>query len=366
MGDAVTVADASSATSIDCDLWGFKPRLRDLGAHLSSSWHDWLRLDEQLTPSLGARIEVPESQYFVAGTALTGSDGIDDAVRRLRDHLDRTRTSSAIFNSGAASSASGITNGAFAADVARAANEWTVERWLQADGRLLGSIVVSAREPDRAAVEIRRAGADPRMAQVLLAYPPFLLGHRALAPIYEAAVELELPVNLQAGGDFSGGNGGVARGGLPSGSRLESLVAWEYGAQPHLVNLLVNGVFDRYPTLRVVFSGFGIGWVPSLLWRLDAEYTERRIELPNGLGELPSKTVAEHVRFTVSIDSLPAQPQKLVALLDSIDADQLLLLGTGPRRDAGLQGGALLARVPERWRRAIAATNAQRVYARLA
>ena len=325
----------------DCDLWAWKPSLRDLSPHLAESWRAWLRVEEPARP--GVRIALPESPYFVAGGALTAAATPEEAEQRLRSHLDATNTGLAVLNPGAASSVSGLASGLLGDAVARAVNEWTAERWLALDDRLWGSIVVSAREPERAAAEIHRAGAEPRMAQVLFAYPQELLGHRSLVPVYEAAIELDLPVMLQAGGDFSGANPGVTRLGTPGGSRLEALLAWEYGAQPHLVNLLLSGIFDRLPELRVVLSGFGVGWLPPLLWRLDHEFHEGRLELPATLTRLPSEIAAEHVRVAVSPRDLAdaGEPDALQALLGSVGGGRLLLPGSGPRRELDTGTAAL-------------------------
>lgn len=339
----------STSELVDCDLWGYKPAYGDLAPYLSESWRSWLRLEEKVEP--GVAIRLPESQYFVAGTALAGARTVDDAVAGVRSYLDASGVATAIFNPGAAGSVSGISGALLAADVARAVNEWTVDRWLGADERLRGSIVVSAREPARAAAEIRRAGADPRMVQVLLAYPQQLLGHRVLQPIHEAAAELGLPVTLLAGGDFAGGNGGVTALGRPGGSLLEGLLAWEAGGQPHLVNLLASGLLDRFPDLRIVLSGFGVAWLPSLLWRLDREVREQRIALPAPLTRRPSEIVAERVRLATSTRELPDPSADLV------DAG-LVLHASGPRRDLDADPAAA-------WP-AVAAATARAFFPRLA
>ena len=33
--------------------------------------------------------------------------------------------------------------------------------------------------------------------------------------------------------------------------------------------MIGQGVFDRFPNVRLVLEGFGIAWLPSLLWSMD-------------------------------------------------------------------------------------------------
>lgn len=47
--------------------------------------------------------------------------------------------------------------------------------------------------------------------------------------------------------------------------------AHPWGAQLRLAYLLLSGVFDRYPNLRVGFSETGCGWLPEWLLRLDGQ-----------------------------------------------------------------------------------------------
>ena len=39
----------------------------------------------------------------------------------------------------------------------------------------------------------------------------------------------------------------------------------------HLVSLVVNGVFERLPGLRVLLLEGGLAWLPGILWRLDTQ-----------------------------------------------------------------------------------------------
>lgn len=329
--------------AVDVDFWVQKPGMRDLAPHLDPGWREWIRAEEDGRPA-----KLPESQYFVAAPA----------AGDLRERLDALAGGPAIFNPGAASNVSGYGNPVLSSEIARAVNGWTAT-WLDRDDRLRGSIVVSPRDPARAAHEIRRAGADGRMVQVLLSYPQQPLGDRRLFPIYEAACELGLPVMLEAGGAYSGSNRGLTVIGDPT-STFEALVTWEFAGQPHLLSALTSGLFDRFTDLRIVFSGFGVAWLPSLLWRLDHEYRTRRVKPPAALTRLPSEYMPGHVRFTTSALELPAHAVELVRLLDPVGGDRLLLYGSGPL--AGDEARTLLQAAGPDWARRVAYENAREQY----
>ena len=73
-----------------------------------------------------------------------------------RQLLDRANVRRAILTFGDDSHVSGHHNPYFATELARALNDWTIERWLPKDERLASSILVACQLPDRAAAEIRR------------------------------------------------------------------------------------------------------------------------------------------------------------------------------------------------------------------
>ena len=56
----------------------------------------------------------------------------------------------------------------YAAALARAHNDWTINDWLPRDPRLLGALVVAQQDPLQAAAEIERVGAHPRMFEVVV------------------------------------------------------------------------------------------------------------------------------------------------------------------------------------------------------
>jgi predicted TIM-barrel fold metal-dependent hydrolase len=346
---------------IDCDLWVQKATLALIGPYLAPSFRDWLRVGEEIES--GGHIELPESQYFVDGTALEHAAGADTHTE-LGAYLDRNGITAAVFNSGAATSIAGLSRPLLATEVARAVNEWTIDQWLVADGRLLGSIVVGLNDPRSAAEEIRRAAKDERMAQIVVAYPPRLLGDRSFHPVYEAACEVGLPIVLQSGGDYSGSNPGLAPVGFPT-SLFEAFVAWEYGAQPHLISMIASGVFDRFPRLRLVLNGYGIAWLPSVLWRLDLEYRVGRVPIPAAMKRLPSEYVHEHVRFTTAQLEIPNDPEDLRRLMELVDGEQLLMFASGPLRGEAGSDLETLSALPFEWQHRLH-ENAVELYPRAA
>lgn len=345
---------------VDVDFWVAKAdTMGPFAPYMSASWREWTRAQEP-----GRAVRLPEGQYFLAGPELQAAIASPDPVALARARLDALgHDALAVLNPGAASNVSGYGNLMLAADMARAVNRYT-RAWLDHDPRLRGAIVISPRDPDGAALEIRRAaGEDARMVAVLLAYPQQPLGHRRLDPIYHAASELGLPVMLEAGGAYAGSNQGLTTIGDPANT-FQALLSWEHAAQPHLISLLTTGVFDRYPTLRVVFSGFGVAWLPSLLWRLDHEYRRQRAARPAALTRAPSEYVPAHVRFTTATLELPPDPTQLLQLLEPVGGAELLLRGSGPLGDHDTH--ALLNAADAHQRARINHDNAHDTYPHLA
>jgi predicted TIM-barrel fold metal-dependent hydrolase len=91
--------------------------------------------------------------------------------------------------------------------------------------------------------------------------------------------------------------------------------------------MIVEGVFDQFPTLRVAFVESGFTWLPPFLWRLDKEWRGLRREIP-WTHRLPSEYVREHVRFTLQPIDGPPHPQRLLQVVDQLGSDELLMFST--------------------------------------
>jgi len=69
----------------------------------------------------------------------------------------------------------------------------------------------------------------------------------------------------------------------------------------HMTNLVINGIFERFPKLRTMWIEGGVAWVPFLMQRLDNEYMMRPSEAPL-LKRMPSEYMAEQYYATQPLE----------------------------------------------------------------
>lgn len=208
------------------------------------------------------------------------------------------------------------TNPEHEAAMAAATNNWLANTWLgqyNGHGRYKGTIRVSS-DPDLAVAEIEKWADHPHFVQIML--NPYLgipLGHRNFWPVYEAAVAADLAVcthvTLQRPGPALFTSSGAPTTFLENHAQFSMLYA------AHLVSMLEEGLFERYPGLRFTFVEGGYSWCLPLLWRLDKHWKQLRQEVP-GLKRAPSDYVREHVSFTRQPYEEPRDPRYLARVID--------------------------------------------------
>jgi predicted TIM-barrel fold metal-dependent hydrolase len=256
-------------------------------------------------------------------------------------------------------------NNYFATEICRAVNDWCVDRWLSGqDDRLHSLVLVPNQIPSEAAAEVRRVGTNPRMVGAVLGGNGGgkAFGHLLYHPIYEACAELNLPVVLHVGGDAAyDATTSTAPAGYPT-SFTEYSVMSPLPVMTHLISFIVQGVFEKYPDLRLLVTGAGSAWLPSLFWRMDSEWKSHRRETP-WLRLSPT----EYFRRHVLVSTWPLQHTLSAGnLQNSLDAfggaEDFLCYASGyPHWNADSVAEASSFLKPE-WHRKVFHENAQNFF----
>lgn len=215
----------------------------------------------------------------------------------------------------------------FAAAVASAMNDVIVHDWLPVDLRFRASLVISPADAELASREIHRLGDHPGIVQVLMpsgARVPY--GQRNYHPIYAAAAEHGLPVAIHPGSEGVGVSGPPTAAGYAT-----SYLEWHTGLvasyMAHLISLVTEGVFVKYPTLRFVLIEGGISWLPPILWRFDKNWMGLRQSTP-WLERPPSSYVHDHILLTTQPIEEPEQREHLLAMLEMFDVAHMVMFSS--------------------------------------
>src|SRR5437867_1054811 len=96
-----------------------------------------------------------------------------------------------------------------------------------------------------------------------------------------------------------------------------------------------GGVFENFPSYRVVLTEGGTAWITGLMWRLDAEWKALRTEAP-WVKRRPSDYLCDHVRFSAQPLERPEDDRHCLQMLEMRDIEYLLgtteEIGPGARK----------------------------------
>jgi predicted TIM-barrel fold metal-dependent hydrolase len=134
-----------------------------------------------------------------------------------------------------------------------------------------------------------------------------------------------LPVAVHPGAE---GNGISHRpyAGIPS-SYFEWHTSLSQNYMGQIGSLVIEGVFNEFPSLRFVAIEGGVAWLPHLMWRLDKNWKALR-ELTPWLTEPPSALIRRHVKLTTQPIEEPEKPEHLKQIFEMIDAAETLMFSS--------------------------------------
>ena len=207
---------------------------------------------------------------------------------------------------------------------ARAVNDWIAAEWLDRDPRLRASILIPIQSAELAVAEIERLAPDKRFVQVMtLVAGETMLGRRHHWSIYEAAERHGLPIAIHAGSSYR--NPSTAIGW--SSYYIEDYVSQAITFQSQLASLLSEGVFKKFPQLKVVMLESGFTWLPAFLWRYKKYWRGLAMEIP-WVDRSPVDIVHDHVRFSLSPFDGPEHQADIAKIFEHLGSDELVLFST--------------------------------------
>ena len=311
----------ASWSTIDCDVHVNVPSMQALLPHLDDHWRDHV-VDRGMN-SLES-MNYPPNAPLTARPDWRGKTGAPaDTLEALQSHaLDRWSIDVAICN--CLYGVQLLYSEDMAAAFAKAVNDFVAKEWLDRDPRLRASIVVPMQNTAFAVAEIERCATDQRFVQVLvLAMGEMPLGRRQYWPVYAVAERHGLPLGIHAGSSF---RHPVTSLGWPSWY-AEDYASQSQGFQTQVASLVCEGVFVKYPKLKVVLLESGVTWLPAFLWRLSKFWRGVRLEVP-WLERSPADIVRDHVRLTIQPFDAPDDPAEVARLIEHIRSDDMLLFSS--------------------------------------
>lgn len=330
--------------------------------YLSPRWREHVELvgergGTQATPvRLTAR---PNANRLDTVTPSGGMGGSDPDHARLQ-LLDEYGIDAAVISH--IKTTTGRTPLGLQVDRARAINDYNSEVWLAADPRWFASINTMHTDPAWSAGEVARChDRDPRYVQVLMdPHTERPAGDPMYWPIYAAAVERGLPVAFHIHGVSS------LRSGVGETTfYFEARTSLSAFAQGVVASLIFNGVFERFPELRIVLIELQWSWAVPFAWRMDRAFDLMRDEVAH-LTSKPSEQFARHFWFT----SQPAFDPEYSEQFDEVYGmferhgftDRLMFSSDYPHWDMDSPFESLPKGLAPERRRRILETNAQGLY----
>jgi predicted TIM-barrel fold metal-dependent hydrolase len=125
--------------------------------------------------------------------------------------------------------------------------------------------------------------------------------------------------------------------------------------------MICEGVFEMFPSLKLVIVEGGIGWLSPLLWRLEKNWKGLRTEVP-WVKRSPIEIAAEHIRLTTQPLDEPSDKKHLRQIVDMLPSDEMLLFSSDyPHWDFD-NPDKVFREFPEVFRRKVFYENASKLY----
>jgi len=207
-------------------------------------------------------------------------------------------------------------------------NDRMAEIQAESGNRLLPLPLMPAWDVDTAIAEAKRVAALGARGVNMTSDPDDLgapdLANRAWDPFWATCSELQLPVHFHIGASATAMSffGKYPWPSHPMNTQLAIGGTLLFIGNARVVtNLILSGIFDRHPNLKVVSVESGVGWIPFILEALDYEMSENAPAELAQLQKMPSEYFRSNLYATFWFEN---NRNKLPDLIDAVGADNIL------------------------------------------
>lgn len=236
----------------------------------------------------------------------------------------------------------------------RAYNRWLAEFCRFAPARLNGVGMVTVEDVDSALAELQRF---PELGFVSVminahSYEDLPFYDAEFDPFWATVAEMDLPVSLHIG---------TERKRAPGARTPVEAVLFQVAIQKAVAELVIGGVFDRHPKLKIVSVENDAGWAAAFYERMDYKVKKNAGLQAFSCQETPSFYGRRNLFHTFIIDHLA------VAARDFLGVSQLMWSSDYPHFDGSWPKSREaiedhLGAIPTAERELIAGGNAARIY----
>jgi predicted TIM-barrel fold metal-dependent hydrolase len=237
----------------------------DIGAiatHLPKAYR------ENLHEGVKQMLFPPLDHFHPPATNLTGSDRGQVGPEGWIDFLEDIGIRRTVLYPSYALSIGKVRDVNWAIALVRAYNDWLYETYLSANDRFQGMGLLPLQDVDAATAELQRCVTELGMRGAMLPAHglPLNLGSKVYWPVYELANELDAAIAVHGGSHDGFGFDDV------NVYAVAHAYGHAFGQLVSCAGMVVNGLFDRYPRLRVAFLEGGVAWLLLALERLDESF----------------------------------------------------------------------------------------------
>jgi uncharacterized protein len=150
------------------------------------------------------------------------------------------------------------------------------------------------------------------------------LANRAWDPFWEVCQDLALPVHFHIGASITAMSfySNYPWASHPMNTQLAIGGTLLFIGNARVVtNVILAGIFDRFPQLKMVSVESGVGWIPFILEALDYEMAENAPQELAQLSKPPSEYFKSNLYATFWFEN---NRNKLPALIESVGEDNIL------------------------------------------